>query len=288
VPVDFGDAQVSVPANWRVGYDAGCVTPEPPGTLYVGSSGYDHCPETGTPGPPVVLLEPLPGPSSSPATGAPRREINGIDVWVEMERDGYGIFEVPELGVNVVVRGRQGLPVLKTLTRSPATVVLAHGRAPNVPGSWMRVTGGDVSFAVPPTWTTSGPIDENCGFDPSIYEPDSVVIEPGGPAAAASCSLAEPLRPPVPPADGVVVNLRPATSPGLPAARIVRSACLHLHGVVACPYERTATPGNDAIAERDILYVQITRPGHPYELLEIGLAGDGTVARAILYSLRPA
>lgn len=210
IPVDFGDAQLSVPADWHVAYDAGCVPPAPPGVLYVGSSGYDHCPAFAAAVSPVVLLEPLPVQSSSPATAAPSRMINGIDVRGQMEHDGYGIYAVPSLGVDVIVRGRQGLPVLATLTRSPATVALARGPAPMVPGSWTRIIGGDVSFAVPASWTTmNGSIDgENCGFDPSLYPPDNVLIEPGG-AAPAACGIAPPLPPPIPPADGVIVNLQP-------------------------------------------------------------------------------
>lgn len=289
VPVDFGDAQVSVPPGWSVAYDAGCVAPAPPGTIYVGHSGYDHCPEAPAGRAPAVLLAPLPVQSSSPATAPPERTIDGIAVWGQMERDGYGSFEVPALGVEIFIRGRLGLAILATLIGSPATVALARGAAPGVPRSWKWVTAGDVRFAVPGSWRTaaSNLAEVGCGFEPDIRPADSVLVDTDRAVEVPICPAVQ-VRRPIPPADGVVVNEHPR-SPSVPVATIVRSACLHLHGLTACPYERTPTASNDRTSELDILFVQTSVPGGAgHELLEIGLAGDGTVARTILYSLRPA
>jgi hypothetical protein len=35
VPVDFGNAQVSVPADWNITYNEQCAIPVGPGTIYV-------------------------------------------------------------------------------------------------------------------------------------------------------------------------------------------------------------------------------------------------------------
>jgi len=55
--------------------------------------------------------------------------------------------------------------------------------------------------------------------------------------------------------------------------------CLEVHRLTVCP---SATP------EYSILFLRVTVPGRekPF-FVSIGLAGDGTVARTILYSLRP-
>jgi hypothetical protein len=56
--------------------------------------------------------------------------------------------------------------------------------------------------------------------------------------------------------------------------------CLHIHGLTACP---ATTP---AYA---ILFLRVTVPGRKTPVLvSIGLAGNGMMARTILYSLRAA
>lgn len=95
-----------------------------------------------------------------------------------------------------------------------------------------------------------------------------------------------PYRRPLPPTptDGIVVDLHPQPRFWPPSSVLGR--CLHFHGVTACLYDRTPTAANDQTAELDMLLVHVTVQGHPgHELLEIGLAGNGTVARTILYSL---
>jgi hypothetical protein len=88
-----------------------------------------------------------------------------------------------------------------------------------------------------------------------------------------------------PPENGLVIDLRPS---GAWPPSTGFGPCLSRHGVTACPYERTPVLTNDHMAEIDILFVQVRQKGHSNELLEIGLAGKGAVARAILYSVRAA
>ena len=102
-----------------------------------------------------------------------------------------------------------------------------------------------------------------------------------------SCNTDEPLRRPEPPQTGVIIDLHPRPSFAWPPGPAVLGPCLPLHGLTACPYERSSAV-NAKVAELDLLFVKVSVPGHPAEMVEIGLAGDGTVARTILYSLRAA
>jgi hypothetical protein len=288
VPLDFGNAQVSVPANWNVSYDAVCVMPVPPGAIYIGRSGYGYCPyAAASSAVPTVIVGSVSPQSSSPATGTPERTINGIAVFGRMDSDGHGVFEVPELGVQISLWGRATLAVLATLTRSPAAVVQAAGPAPAVPKSWRWTTGGGLSFAVPTGWDwfhvdAFGP---HCGKVVVLPWPRATVADLG--TLSSWCPAARTVGPhPQLPVDGVVVALRP--KPGWPPSTKLRG-CLHLHGMTACIYERSPMMRNDEMAELDILFARVTVPGHAgHELLEIGLAGNGMTARTILYSLRPA
>jgi hypothetical protein len=65
---------------------------------------------------------------------------------------------------------------------------------------------------------------------------------------------------------------------GFPVELAFSNHCLDLHGLTACP----AT-----VPAYAILFLRVTAPGHKAPVLvSIGLAGNGMVARTILYSLR--
>lgn len=121
IPVDYGDAQLSVPSDWVV--DIGPCPGPGSGTLYL------HDPEPGN----FCQLEPADlnqawiYPLSSPL---PSHEvptvINGIDTYSPI--GGYpavGGYAVPSLQIEVEAEGSVANEVLETLTCSPRTVVLA-------------------------------------------------------------------------------------------------------------------------------------------------------------------
>jgi hypothetical protein len=288
VPVDFGEAQISVPADWYVGYNTTCRPPAPPGTVFVGTTRTTPCPSVPLSSVslvPVVYLAPLTNVWDHLEMHA--SHVNGIRV----EQVGSGdVYLVPNLGVVLSASGPGVARVVHSLTRSPAAVVLAHGPAPPVPPSWRTVTAGGVRFAVPGSWTTTyTKIDEgSCGFEPALYPAGGVVVDSDKTFGAPSCPPPPQLSHVDSPTDGVILNLR-AGSPALWQAPPALTPCLHRDGLVACTYPRSTVGSADQFDELDIIFVQVTVPGQSgHELLEIGLAGDGMVARTILYSLRAA
>jgi hypothetical protein len=307
VPVDFGDAQVSVPLDWNVEYDGEqtgdsmvgkCALPNPPGALYVGM----WAPCSLLPMPlkdkvPVVTMLPWDpaepatsssGPYYGPGPGAKYTDktVNGLSTRTAQSATGTYVV-VPELGVMLVLVGAGSKPVLGTLTRSPAAVVLSVATAPIVPKSWRWGTGGDIRVAVPSSWpTTSSNVDgPMCTREFALRETRVVLDSYAYDGATAGCP--EIFTPAVaePPENGLVIDVRPSgawpPSTGL-------GPCLSLRGVTACPCERGEGMNDDQMAEIDILFMQVRQKGHSNELLEIGLAGNGMVARTILYSVRAA
>jgi hypothetical protein len=288
VPVDFGDAQVSVPADWLVHYDfeqigdsavGSCALPVSPGVIYVGEWSSCSLPNDAGPSAPVVTIEPLTN-SWAHALLRPSR-VNGILV----EQVGAsGIYLVPSVDVVLTASGRGTAAVLRTLTHSPAAAVLAPGPAPVVPNSWRWMTAGAISVAVPAGWPTTRTAVQQfaCGLR-VVGARDSVVLDSDASGSDMECPFPVYSFEPQPPSNGLVVDLHPPTPPPATLA-----GCLHVAGVTACPMTGIPTPRDDFGAEIDVLSVIVTVPGNQPEVLEIGLGGNGMVARTILYSLRAA
>jgi hypothetical protein len=115
-----------------------------------------------------------------------------------------------------------------------------------------------------------------------MYPPDLVVVDSDTSPIAPflSCPAPERLRRLEAPADGVHLDLRLGGQGPF-------DHCLQIHGVTACPEDRSLADLMNA--ESDVLFVQVAVPGRAgHELLGIGLAGDGIAARTTLYSLRAA
>ncbi len=180
---------------------------------------------------------------------------------------------VPTLGVEFSARGPAGLAVLHTLGRSPRAHVLAPGPGPAVPAAWKRVRFAGLSVAVPRRWAVDRRHDAPpCG--------DHVVLNPGtGPAVVltAHAPLALPCVAPsftaVAPVDGVEIDNWPDSYGGGPRCTPRRRVGLRL-----CL---------DRSSPDSILFVKVTEPGGRTLGVQIGLAGDGTLARTVLGSLRP-
>jgi hypothetical protein len=279
VPVDYGDAQISVPADWNVGYDAGCPYTQLPGTVLVGQLGNATCPSTAGAGSrPWVHLGPEP---AVIGTGADiRMTVNGILVLrgpsgPAADRSAY---VVPSLGVSLQLVGAEAQHVLATLTYSPRAHVLSGGPVPAVPSSWQRYPFAGISFAAPGDWQVRS-IDYYGGYcgTPGVSALRSVTLSTDTRRIPQPmCPVAIPVLRPA--SDGIWVDAiadRAVPTPTGPAAH-----CLDLHGLSVCPYANPAF---------GILYLLVSGPRLPHDVMvEIGLAGDGTVARTILYSLRAA
>jgi hypothetical protein len=246
----------------------------------------------------AVFLAPLPmstkkwnGPMP-PVTPCPPTMINGLRTCHGIQSNGWSSYEVPSLDVLISVHGTAASSVVRTLTRSPATVVLASGPVPQVPTSWRWLRAGPVDLAVPADWPTSTSDVEGPGCGAPVYVAlkDVVVLDSDTFAGWGMSCPSIPLPPPVPrePTDGLVVDLHPFATGAWPPSEAI-GPCTELRGATACPVLRSVTVTNDRTAEIDMLFVEVTVRGYAgHELLEIGLGSDGTVARTILYSLRAA
>jgi hypothetical protein len=282
VPVAYANAELFIPSNWYVLYDSPpCPTRKAPGEMFVNpKAGVFHCPELPVSGPRTVVS--LGAKQSSSTSYGHPLNINGFLVY-PFPADSQNSYVVPSLGVEITVSGPLGPRVLHTLNGSPRAEVLTPGAAPSVPSSWQVVSFAGLMFSVPTNW----PVVHN-----------QVVNVPGNPCRVlgvafgqTEVSLSTDARPFIrnfmcallAPTPYVATDTVQVDS-GLQASPFVTFSfsnhCLKLHGLTVCT---SATPGYS------ILFFRVTIPGRAKALLvSLGLAGDGTVARTILYSLREA
>src|ERR1019366_3799275 len=279
VPVAFGDAQVSVPATWWVLYNS-CPTGSPPGEVLVNPAN-TYCPAFGQGGPKnVVWLVSRSYAGFRPSSSDTRSVINGFSVY-----DDRGTYFVPSLGLQLTLSGPLAQRVLHTLTRSPRTVALASGPAPTVPSSWHRLSFAGLAFEAPRWWLLSRTsnnlgIGDQCGTAGVALLPGlSVVLSTDQQSVPWACPAYVPRY--YTPEDGVRVDAGSLSRvEGTALSLGFAKHCLKLHGLTACPATSPAY---------SILVLRVTVPGRSKPVyVSIGLAGDGMVARTILYSLRAA
>jgi hypothetical protein len=292
VPVDYGNAQVSVPPTFDVVYStsAPCQIQMPAGTAFVGAPvKFNMCFGTRTSFeyPTVVsIVEAFE--SNIPLAGR-HQIVNGITVIrspgrvrVEENLTLYATaYVVPSLGVKVTVGGQLGQRILDTLTSSPRAEALASGSAPPIPSSWHIVTFDGLSFSVPKSWPITRTsynlgIGKPCSTPGvALLSPPRVTLSTDQRVSGISCPLEMPT--PQVPHDGVQVDERGQLPPHIvwPYSRF----CLLVAGdVYACPL------GTYPYSIR-VLGVKV--PGRTTPLtVSIGLARNGMIARTILYSLK--
>jgi len=288
VPVAYGDAQVSVPAAWSVYYPgwtdcgfkrdglylgpatattAGCFIGVSPRTTQVYLRHIDRLPSQYTSGKPVIR--------------------NGVPVYLSPT---YGsipvlVYDAPSIGVEVTVIGPLAKRVVDTLTRSPRTVALASGPAPSFPRSWQTITFQGLAFAAPSSWpVTRSSVNHGIGYPCAM--PGVALWEPGVVLSTDVRNYFDlcpaPVRPPGPqgPQEGIQVDSGSNTLSQWNLHIVFSTHCLSLHGVRACPATSPAY---------SILVLKVTVPGRSKTVyVSIGLAGNGVVARTILYSLKEA
>ena len=276
VPVDFGLAQISVPASWW--YDSPAVGWCPdkpiPGLVLAGE---DHLPKKTCPHPARAT-------SFASVASAGIEEIayhrlkpmvvNGIPVYVEA---GGLTYWVQSLDADLDASGPLARRVLHTLTWSPLAVILSRQTRP-VPVSWRWYSFAGLRFAAPANLpsVTSDDFTEGCpGVVPGLAP--EVVLSTATNALSPSCILLSASVSSVHYSDGSFVVSGPYQSVPLPKKSY---SCLRLHGLRACLM--SSNYGG-------VLEVVVAVPGRSRPtLVDIGLAGDGMVAKTILYSLRPA
>jgi hypothetical protein len=263
VPVAFGSAQISVPSSWFVvsGGAAACDSGVVAGVLLLDWSGRaEWCPPGMGPGVPDTSVVTL----SRAPTGAPLSPPIGA----------YGSsleIHLPSLGVGYSSTGPAVPGIFPTLSLSARSNVLAPGAGPPVPGRWKRVSFAGLSFSVPRRW----PVERLDDAPPCSH--GTVLSLRAGPAVALTrhAPLALPcpapsLRP-VAPVNGVEVDAWRGSYLGTSDCDTRPQAGLRL-----C-LDRSS-PGS-------ILFVKVTEPGGRTLGVQIGLAGDGRIARTVLASL---
>ena len=237
---------------------------------------------------------------SRPRTGtyhvppSPSLVIHGISLYV-LSRGPTVRYLVPGLRVIVTTTGPLGRPVLDTLSFSPRAVVMSKG-ALATPRTWRWQEFGGVRFATPATWPTQRTnLFTQCrsfvalGGRKVVAYSSQTVIEPDNPVVeldtdrtryTGSCVFGNfqeyaawrrrSSRCPRQVGQG-------PTFPN-PVYRFTTSQCLRLHGLTACP---------GTSLSYSILVLKVTVPGRSKPVyVSIGLAGNGMIARTILYSLR--
>jgi hypothetical protein len=287
VPVDYGDAQISVPASFSTSYpydQSPCRDlAAPGGALAVGWNGatgfYNRCSHWSGRGPfTIVEIGPI---LRSNRVYPPRIVVNGVLV----TKLSNGLYLAPQLGVSVNAYGPLAHRILNTLTRSPRAVALAPGPARTIPSGWHVVRFDGVRFQVPKSWPINRTswalpgIGGGCGGMGGVTISDGVTLSTDTLAQAVLCPAPPPLRMQRPhiPGNGIVVDVGRKTS----MAQLrwsTSSHCVHINGLTACP--ATSLPYS-------VLVLKLVVPGRSTPVLvSIGLAGNGMVARTILHSLR--
>jgi hypothetical protein len=279
-PVDDGDAQLSVPSDWFLDGASGATCGPAAGVVFVGEPSRKLPSSMGCPpwGRNVTVV------AMFPFKGGPlqylhqrRRLVNHIPVFGALSASSAHKvspllkYFVPNLGEEVTASGPLASKVLGTLTRSPLAVVLANDGRPTIPSGWQKVSFEGVTFRVPPgwlinrrwwPWCTFGVVRRAVALGKFDNAPPGAPYCPGRLETAG----AEAGR------DGVLA----AVGKYAPLIRTPTDHCFAFSGLSACI---TATSGTS-------IGLAVTMLHRPRVYVEIGLAGNGLVARTILYSLR--
>jgi hypothetical protein len=271
-PVANGAAQLSVPGDWFLETPGTTVCGNNDGVVFVGEPASQLPPSQGCqPFSNVVAMFPL---STVPNEFKDERPtlVNGVPVFLGPNDVTLLTYFVPALGEEVMASGPLASQVLGTLTHSPLSVVLAAGGAPTVPTSWQEVSFEGIRFKVPDSWPTRTQGWPWCstgvtstGVVLGVFDSASSVIAPPCPAPMATAASQAGH-------DGVLAAVGPYSPlPSTPAR-----PCFALRHVSVCT-SRTSGTAID-------LVISPVEGQRVY--MEIGLAGNGMVARTILYSLQ--
>ena len=287
VPVAYGDAQLSVPPGFPVVYPGltsfckGASAAGPGGLLVDIPPGETvHC---------VVERHPTMVYFASALHPSHIQKkallLNGVRVHRILTAVTYVGYYAPSLGVQVIAEGPLAKRILATLTSSPRAVALAPGSAPAVQSDWKTLTFQGLAFTAPSSWpvmrtSNNLGIGQPCGTPGVALSEPGVVLSTDKQASLYFCSSL--IGPPAPQTaqDGIQVDAGSDTLSQWNLHVVFSAHCLSLHGLTACPATSPAY---------SILVLRVRVPGRSKPVyVSIGLAGNGMVARTILYSLRAA
>ncbi len=279
VPVAYGDAQVSVPGSFSVVYPGEsrlCAPMSPPGAVYVAAT----APTQAGPGCPTEVhstLASLLAMRRVPPQYANENPVlvNGVTVYlgpIDQLESSYTYY-APSIGVEVTATGPLAHRVIGTLSRSPRAKALSPGIAPAVPASWQSASFAGLRLSFPASWPVERTDTWNLCGPVQIAIGSGVTLDTDKKFLALPCPA--PVAFPVTPTNGVRVDAGGQSptgsfSPG--------GACLQIGGLSVCP---------SGAPDYSVLLASVTVPGRDEPVLvSIGLAGNGMVARTILYSLQ--
>jgi hypothetical protein len=271
VPVAFGDVQISVPADWRVG-SRPCDLAAP-GYVVIGTASTSvaarspRCQHAAN----VAVIRVLP-----PNQGRTYRRtgyINGVPLLgMRPVARGYASYLAPTLHALISVRGPLSNKVMGALTRSPLSVVLEAGPLIPVPNSWRWHDFLGVSFAAPGSWALVRNGHWGCPYSMASA---TVVMIPAANTQRLRCPVMVPDAGLATPRSGVVV--------GVGQDRRIKPAhenCRIVHGLHAC---YRASPFSGGVLDVEVFLPDRQRA----TLVKIGLAGSGQIPRTIFESIRP-
>jgi hypothetical protein len=299
VPVAYGDAQVLVPASFSVYYtgDNTCGPHLPTSSLFIGPSDMVSAPcdiARAKPNRTVVQVVPV-NSVPSPYDKEKPVTINGFRAFPVPAGRGFDYY-VPFLRVEASGSGPMARRVLGTLTHSPRAVVLAAGPAPAVPSDWKTLMFQGLAFAAPESWPVTRTsvnqwIGQPCATPGVALWYSGVLLSTDQQSYGYQCPA--PWRPPgsQTPQEGIQVDAGTQTLGQLAEHGlhlVFSTRCIEFSGLRACPaISPTYSPGISPVYS--ILVLRVTVPGRSKPVfVSLGLAGNGVVARTILYSLKEA
>ena len=273
VPVDYGDAQISVPPTWGLITEGAEACGPWSGVVILG--GGQWCPpamNVHEPQPPTVAIRTVPHPNVGDE--GPPSYINGLAVYAPGLPQ---LYIVPALHIAMTFTGQPPAQVLRSLTYSPRATVLASGPAPTVPSGWHWITYGGIRFAAPSAWrvqhVSNAPA---CGTD--VVLPVGGVVLAAAPELPISCPAPLALMRPEPQVAGIEVDAFQASGT-LPPPRTQCQGPTMVDRLEVCIQ---TDPAYSA------LVVQVWTTGLARLTVKIGLSGTGMTDRIVLHSIRQA
>jgi heat shock protein HslJ len=251
VPVDYGDARLFVPADWKV-TAGGCPGPAP-AWVEVGGPYKGICGGS-TPSTFLAIWG-----FTEAHDPAPARVVHGYSLYAASGIPD--VFVVPALHVTIAASGPLRDEALATLAPSSRLIALTYRRP--VPSDWSAVSYAGIEVSVPSEWTQQA--RDGCGGVP----PAQVTLVDG---ASLGCS-----------AGGL-----PATGPTRDGIRIGRAQPWFPNTE---PKQTRISNGNAAMllqpGDSDVALVVVVQLNETHGVpVEMGLGMDGRVAAAILGSVR--
>jgi hypothetical protein len=280
-PLSLGAMQISVPSSWANTDPGGIICGYGSSFIFVDQTPYspDSTPKCA---PPINVVE------LSSAVGAPlphsrRATLNSIRVTESRSSPGVSPVteEVRALGMQLLAKGPLAADVVKTLTRSPLSVVLGSS-VNSVPTRWQHVVFGGIRLAVPRLWAINR--STTWGGCPSNIDAHVLALSTARTELAPSCLSVPGMAGGLTAQPGMVLASGPLVTHA-PAG----ASCLRRNGLRICvDPPPSPTGGEESGIELNLLTAQISVPKQSaVDQIEIGLTGTGVTPLQIFDSMRP-